>query len=51
MKLDEDTQEWMAAFATAIFIVGLAIFTLLGAGFCNYARFYDVHACTFGGVK
>jgi hypothetical protein len=49
--MSDDTKDMIAMFLAAVFVVGMAIFTFLGAGFCNYARFYDVHACTFGGVK
>ena len=49
--LKKETKSWLISILLAVFVAGLAIFTLLGAGLCNYARFYDVHACTIGGVK
>jgi hypothetical protein len=49
--MNKETKSWLISILAAVFVAGLAIFTLLGGGYCNYARFYDVHACTIGGVK
>ena len=45
--LKKETKSWLTAFLTAVFVVGLAIFTLLGGGYCNYVRIFQPHACTF----